>query len=52
MGTLTSLIDMSRPALMADQTALNITSNNVSNQNTAGYTREIAELAASRRGHD
>ena len=41
MGTLTSLIDMSQQALMADQTALNITANNVSNQNTAGYTREV-----------
>jgi flagellar hook-associated protein 1 len=41
MGTLTSLMDMSQQALMADQTALNITANNVSNQNTAGYTREV-----------
>jgi flagellar hook-associated protein 1 len=41
MGTLTSLIDMSQQALMADQTALNVTSNNVSNQNTPGYTREV-----------
>jgi flagellar hook-associated protein 1 len=41
MGTLTSLMDMSRQALMADQTALNVTSNNVANQNTPGYTREV-----------
>lgn len=41
MGTLTSLMEMSQQALMADQTALNITANNVSNQNTAGYTREV-----------
>jgi flagellar hook-associated protein 1 len=41
MGTLTSLIDMSREAIMADQTALNVTANNVSNQNTPGYTREV-----------
>jgi flagellar hook-associated protein 1 len=41
MGTLTSLMDMSRQALMADQTALNVTANNVSNQNTPGYTREV-----------
>jgi flagellar hook-associated protein 1 FlgK len=40
MGTLTSLMDLSQQALMADQTALSITANNVSNQNTAGYTRE------------
>ena len=41
MGTLTSLMDMSREAIMADQTALNVTANNVSNQNTPGYTREV-----------
>ena len=41
MGTLTSLIEMSREAIMADQTALNVTANNVSNQNTPGYTREV-----------
>jgi flagellar hook-associated protein 1 FlgK len=33
-------MDLSQQALMADQTALSITANNVSNQNTAGYTRE------------
>ena len=42
MATLTSLIDMSRSALQADQEALNITSTNVANQNTEGYTREVA----------
>lgn len=41
MGTLTSLMDLSRQALMADQNALNVTANNVSNQNTPGYTREV-----------
>lgn len=41
MGTLTSLMDLSRQALMADQTALDITANNVANQNTPGYTREV-----------
>lgn len=41
MGTLTSLMDLSREALMADQNALNVTANNVSNQNTPGYTREV-----------
>ncbi|GGG73822.1 flagellar hook-associated protein FlgK [Edaphobacter dinghuensis] len=41
MGTLSSLMDLSREALMADQNALNITANNVSNQNTPGYTREV-----------
>ncbi len=42
MATLTSLIDMSRSALQADQAALDITSTNVANQNTVGYTREVA----------
>jgi flagellar hook-associated protein 1 FlgK len=42
MGTLSSLVDMSRAALLADQAALDITSNNVANQNTAGYTRQVA----------
>ena len=41
MGTLTSLMDLSRQALMADQNALNVTANNVANQNTQGYTREV-----------
>jgi flagellar hook-associated protein 1 FlgK len=34
-------MDLSRQALMADQTALDITANNVANQNTPGYTREV-----------
>src|SRR5690348_8725957 len=42
MGTLTSLMNLSREALMADQEALNITANNVANQNTPGYTRQVA----------
>jgi flagellar hook-associated protein 1 FlgK len=41
MGTLTSLLDISREALLADQVALNVTATNVANQNTAGYTDEI-----------
>ncbi len=41
MGTLTSLMAMSAQALMADQIALTVTANNVSNQNTPGYTREV-----------
>ncbi len=44
MGTLTSLLNISREALMADQVALNATSTNVANQNTAGYTREVANF--------
>jgi flagellar hook-associated protein 1 len=42
MGTLTSLLDISRQSIMANQAALNITANNVANQNTPGYTRQVA----------
>src|SRR6185503_9701490 len=41
MGSLTSLMDLAQQSLLADQSALNVTSNNVANQNTAGYTREV-----------
>jgi flagellar hook-associated protein 1 len=41
MSTLTSLMDIAQQALMADQNALNVISNNVANQNTPGYTREV-----------
>ncbi len=41
MGTLTSVLDIAQQALMADQFGLNITANNVANQNTPGYTREV-----------
>src|SRR6202045_5077280 len=44
MGTIMSLIDIARQALMANQEALNVTSNNVANQNTAGYTREVVNF--------
>jgi flagellar hook-associated protein 1 len=46
MGTITSLMDIAQQALMADQEALNVTSNNVANQNTAGYTREVVNFEA------
>jgi flagellar hook-associated protein 1 FlgK len=42
MGTLNSALALAQQALTANQTALNITSNNVANQNTPGYTREVA----------
>jgi len=44
MGSITSLIDIAQQALMADQEALNVTSNNVANQNTAGYTRQVVNF--------
>jgi flagellar hook-associated protein 1 FlgK len=46
MGTITSLMDIAQQALMADQEALNVTSNNVANQNTVGYTREVVDFQA------
>jgi flagellar hook-associated protein 1 FlgK len=42
MGTLTSLLDLSQNALNASQSAIDITSNNVANANTPGYTDEVA----------
>ena len=44
MGTLTSLFNVSLSALQADQVALNVTANNVANQNTVGYTRETVNF--------
>jgi flagellar hook-associated protein 1 FlgK len=42
MGTLTALLDLSQNALEANQAAIDITSNNVANANTPGYTDEVA----------
>ncbi|HXE06843.1 MAG TPA: flagellar hook-associated protein FlgK, partial [Acidobacteriaceae bacterium] len=42
MGSLTALLYLSQNALDANQSALDITSNNVANANTPGYTNEIA----------
>jgi flagellar hook-associated protein 1 len=44
MGTLTSVLDIARQALIADQFGLNVTANNVANQNTPGYTREVVNF--------
>jgi flagellar hook-associated protein 1 len=44
MGTLTSLLNIASEALLADQAALNATANNVANQNTPGYTREVVSF--------
>lgn len=43
MATLTSLMDLSTSALQADQTALDVTANNVANQNTVGYTQQVVK---------
>jgi flagellar hook-associated protein 1 FlgK len=41
MSSLMNLVDLTRGALQADQSALNATANNVANQNTVGYTDEV-----------
>ncbi len=46
MGSLVALMNSSLLALKADQAALDATSNNVANQNTVGYTREVVEFQA------
>ena len=44
MGTLTSLLNIASEALLADQAALNATANNLANQLTPGYTREVVSF--------
>jgi flagellar hook-associated protein 1 FlgK len=44
MGSLISAFNIASEALAADQSALNTTANNVANDNTTGYTREIANF--------
>ncbi len=44
MGTLVSALNIAKEALAAEQSALNTTANNVANQNTPGYTREVANF--------
>lgn len=45
MGSLISALNIANEALAADQSALNITANNVANTNTAGYTREVPNFS-------
>ncbi len=47
MGTLTTLYDLTRSSLSADQAALNATASNVANQNTPGYVRQVATFSSS-----
>ena len=44
MGTISSAFNLIAGVLDADQSALNIVSNNVANANTTGYTRETANF--------
>ena len=46
MSSLFGILDLSRSALAADQTALNATATNVSNQNTVGYTDQVVSFTA------
>ncbi|HEX4031296.1 MAG TPA: flagellar hook-associated protein FlgK [Terracidiphilus sp.] len=45
MGGLTTSLLSGLEALNASQAALSATSNNIANSNTAGYTREVAQLS-------
>jgi flagellar hook-associated protein 1 len=47
MATLNSALQLMSGALAADQGALDVTSNNVANANTPGYTREVPIFQAS-----
>jgi flagellar hook-associated protein 1 FlgK len=42
MGTLSGLLNLSQNSLDASQAAIDITSNNVANANTPGYTEQVA----------
>ena len=42
MGTLSALLNLSQNSLLSSQAAIDITSNNVANANTPGYTTEVA----------
>ncbi|MCU1321558.1 MAG: flagellar hook-associated protein FlgK [Acidobacteriaceae bacterium] len=46
MGTLLSMMSASLTALQADQAALNVTANNVANQNVVGYTRQVVQFSS------
>lgn len=46
MASLTSVLDIAKTALLTSQKAINVTSHNISNANTPGYTRQTAVLEA------
>lgn len=46
MGALSGLVNLTRGALEADQAGLSATGNNIANQNTVGYTRQVARFQA------
>jgi flagellar hook-associated protein 1 FlgK len=44
VGTINGLMNIAQRAMEANQEALNVTANNVANQNTVGYTREVVSF--------
>ena len=42
MGSLASVFNLATSSLSSDQSALTVVANNVANQNTVGYTREVS----------
>src|SRR4051812_41230927 len=44
MASLTSIMNSAASGLIANQTALRVVSDNVSNVNTAGYVRKVVDL--------
>ena len=48
MGTINSALTLISSALDADQSALNVVSNNVANAGTTGYTREVPDFQESK----
>jgi flagellar hook-associated protein 1 FlgK len=51
MGTFGSILCTGQQALLAHQTALQVTGQNIANANTPGYSRERAELASAPSAH-
>ena len=45
MGTLSSSLNIAVQAMETDQAALSVTSNNIANANTPGYSRQTVDLA-------
>lgn len=48
MAGLFGILDVGKSGLFAQQDAINVTSHNIANANTSGYTRQRAEFQASR----
>lgn len=48
MSGLSSVLDIARQSILANQTALQVTSNNIANAHTPGYSRQEVQLEAAR----